>query len=528
MCACSRVELEALPFDFGVTAPMFITSILNAFNAFNHPKKTSKLQRKRAKKRLLRMECLEGRRVFDASFDSLITVGNDTSPIAPSDNAVDIAGNNYVTGVLYGEMDMDPSVDRADRSDVLIPRGSSDAFLVKYDPSNRFLWARRMGSDYLRSTNANDPFEKGNNLAVDASGNVYLTGDFAGQADFGLFQLTALGSTDAFVTKLDTNGNFLWARSWGSTSRDFGSGIAVDNGGNVLAVGSTTFLSSNGAWTANGAEIRKYSPSGSLTWSKSIAGWGMGAGRVATDSAANVYVGGGFAGTVDFNPDPKKSNTATGSPVVSGGSGVNAYVLKLASTGTYIAVAPLVAKTQEVSTAYVGISDLAIDASDSVVIGGDYRGPTDFNPSSLAEYRLPSISTTFNGFVEKLSPNLSFAWATMLDGGRISALAIDYTGIYAVGSFRSTVVFAGTSFTTNGGSDVIVAKWNSSGTQEWALAFGGTRDEDGRGIAVDSAGTLSIVGTYYGSVDFDPDPLTSNIRTNAAWADMYLLKLRRR
>ncbi len=505
---------------------MFIKSILNAFS---HSKKTSKLQRKRAKNRLLRMECLEGRRVFDASFDSLITVGNDTTSILPWDNAVDIAGNNYVTGLLYGEMDMDPSVDRADRSDVLVPRGSSDPFLIKYGPNNEFLWARRMGSDYLHSTNANDPYEQGSNLAVDASGNVYLTGDFAGQADFGSFQLTALGSTDAFVTKLDTNGNFLWAKSWGSTSRDFGSGIAVDNSGNVLAVGSTTYLYSNGAWVNNGAEIRQYSPSGSLTWSKSIAGgFGMGAYRVATDSTANVYVGGGFAGTVDFNPDPKKSNTATGSPVVSSGGGVNAYVLKLTSTGTYSAVAPLVAKTQEVSTAYVNITDLAIDTSGSIVIGGNYRGPADFNPSSRVEYRLPSVSTTGDGYVEKLSPNLAFSWASMLAGGSVRALAIDSTGIFTIGTFSSTVSFAGSTFATNGSNDVVVAKWSSAGTPEWALTFGGIGSELGNGIAVDSVGTLSLVGTYRGTVDFDPDPLTSNTRTNAAWSDMYLLKLRRR
>ncbi len=473
------------------------------------------------------MECLEGRRVFDASFDSLLTVGNDTTPLTAWDNAVDAAGNSYVTGLISGEMDMDPSVDRADRSDVLIPRGSSDPFVVKYGPNNEFLWARRMGSDFVLSS-PNDPLEAGRRIAVDASGNVYLTGDFLGQADFGSFQLTALGSADAFVTKLDTNGNFLWAKSWGSTSRDFGLGIAVDNGGNVLAVGTNASLASNGAFTFNGAVIRKYSPSGSLTWSKSIAGVGMSASGVATDSNSNVYVAGSFGGTVDFNPDPKKSNTATGAPGLSGASGRNSYVLKLTSTGTYSAVAPLVAKTQEVSTANVYISDLAIDASDSVVIGGTYLGPIDFNPSSSAEVRLPSISTTGDGFVEKLSPSLSFSWASMLDGGKVSALAVDSTGIYAVGTFSSTMVFAGSSFTTNGATDVVVAKWSSSGIQEWALAFGGTGYDDGRGIAVDSAGTLSIVGTYFRSVDFDPDPLTSNIRNNAAYADMYLLKLRRR
>ena len=386
-----------------------------------------------------------------------------------------------------------------------------------------------MGSDYVRSTNANDPFEKGSNIAVDASGNVYVTGDFVGQADFGTFQLTSAGNADAFVTKLDTHGNFLWAKSWGSTSREFGSGLAVDGSGNVLAVGSTTYLYSNGAWLNNGAEIRKYSPTGSLTWSKPIAGGnGTGAYRVATDSTDSVYVVGGFAGTVDFDPDPKKSNTATGSPVCSSGSGVNAYVLKLTSAGTFSAVAPLVAKTQEVSTAYVNISDLAIDTSGSIVIGGNYRGPADFNPSSSVEYRLPSISTIGYGFVEKLSSNLAFTWATMLDGGRVNALAIDSTGIFTVGTFNSTVSFAGSTFTTHGSADVFVAKWSSAGIPEWMLSFGGPGSEMGNGIAVDSAGTLSIVGTYAGTVDFDPDPLTSNTRTNAARADMYLLKLRRR
>ncbi len=150
---------------------MLITSILNAFGHF---KKASKLQRRSAKKRLLRMECLEGRRVFDASFDSLLTVGNDTTPLTAWDNAVDAAGNSYVTGLISGEMDMDPSVDRADRSDVLIPRGSSDPFVVKYGPNNEFLWARRMGSDFVLSS-PNDPLEAGRRIAVDASGNVYLT-----------------------------------------------------------------------------------------------------------------------------------------------------------------------------------------------------------------------------------------------------------------------------------------------------------------------------------------------------------------
>ncbi len=475
------------------------------------------------------MECLEVRQVFDASFDSLITVGNDTGPIHPLDNVVDGAGNSYVTGMLLLETDMDPTVDRADRSDVLTPRGSNDAFLAKYGPNNEFLWARRMGSDYVRSTNANDPLEEGCNLAVDTAGNVYLTGDFVGQADFGSFQLTAVGDSDAFVTKLDTNGNFLWARSWGTTSREFGRGIAVDGSGNVLSVGMTTYLYSNGAWLANGAEIRKYSPSGSLTWTKSISGYGSSANKVVADASGNVYVAGGFAGKVDFNPDPKKTNYVTGSTVLSSGGGTNAYILKLTSAGTFSTVAPLIANTQEASTSNVHITDMAIDSLGSIVIGGNSRGAIDFNPSSTIEYRMPGASTTVsNGFVEKLNPNLGYTWASMTAGGSVNALAIDSLGIYTIGTFSSDFALAGTTYTTHGGSDVVVTMLSSSGITDWAITFGGEASDLGNGIAVDAVGTLYLVGTYYRTVDFDPDPLATYFRTNNAYSDMYLLKLRRR
>jgi hypothetical protein len=83
--------------------------------------------------------------------------------------------------------------------------------------------------------------ERSYNIAVDGSGNVYTTGFFQGTADFdpgaGSFNLTAAGGDDIFLQKLDSNGNFVWARGIGSTGSDTGFGIAIDTSGNVYTTG---------------------------------------------------------------------------------------------------------------------------------------------------------------------------------------------------------------------------------------------------------------------------------------------------
>lgn len=503
---------------------MLVASLASLISRFNRKSRRTP----RAQKRVLRLEGLEARQVFDASFDSLITVGNDVASILPWDNGVDSAGNNYVTGIIYGEMDFDPTVVRPDLSDVLTTQGSSDGFVAKYGPNNEFLWARRMGSNYVRSSN-NDPVEGARRLTVDSAGNVYVIGNFNGTANFGSSQLVSVGSADTFVTKLDTNGNFLWAKGWGTSSREFGYGVTVDGAGNVIAVGATSFLDSNGAWTHTGADIKKFNSNGSLVWSKSISGNGANAGSVATDSSGNIYVAGSFAGTVDMNPDPKRSNYLTGSSVVSGGAGRNSYILKLTSAGVYSSAVSLTADTNSSATSSVYVADLEIDSSGSVVLGGSTSGAVDFNPSPSVVYRLPGISTTGSvGFVQKLTSSLSFVWANATAGGTVNDIAIDSTGIFTVGTYNTTFVFAGSTYASAGLSDVVITKVSVSGVSEWVLTFGGTQSETGNSIAVDSAGTLSVVGTFLGTTDFDPDPLVDNQRTNASGSDMYLLKLRRR
>ena len=139
--------------------------------------------------------------------------------------ALDAIGNVYTTGYFYGTADFDPGTGIYN----LISAGSSDIFISKLDTSGNFVWAKKMGG-------TSD--ETGFSIAVDALGNVYSTGYFAGTADFepgaGTNNLISAGSSDIFISKLDTSGNFVWAKKMGGTSTDQGNSIAVDANNNVI------------------------------------------------------------------------------------------------------------------------------------------------------------------------------------------------------------------------------------------------------------------------------------------------------
>ncbi|MEN6446018.1 MAG: SBBP repeat-containing protein [Candidatus Cloacimonas sp.] len=101
--------------------------------------------------------------------------------------------------------------------------------IMLFAQKEEWLWAKKAGGK-------SDDY--GNSIAVDANGNSYVTGTFYGSsATFGSTTLTGSGYDDIFVAKMDSNGNWLWARQAGGTLSDLGNSIAVDANGNSYVTG---------------------------------------------------------------------------------------------------------------------------------------------------------------------------------------------------------------------------------------------------------------------------------------------------
>ena len=216
--------------------------------------------------------------------------------------AVDASGNVYTTGSFSGTVDFDPN---AGIYNLTSPGGTQDIFVSKLDVSGNLVWAKAI------SGNNN---EVGFDIAVDANGNVYTTGYFAGTVDFdpnaGVSNLTSGGFNDIFVSKLDTNGNLIWAKTMGNVNNDAGNGITIDASGNVYTVGSfsgTVDFNPNAGVSnlisagANDIFVSKLDANGNLVWAKAMGGTSSDVGNcISVDSNGNVYTTGQFSGTADF------------------------------------------------------------------------------------------------------------------------------------------------------------------------------------------------------------------------------------
>ena len=377
----------------------------------------------------------------------------------------------------------------------------------------------------------------GYSIAVDSLGNVYTTGSFSGTVDFnpgtGVENLTSAGGNDIFVSKLDSSGNFVWAKRLGGTAGDDGFGIAVDSSGNVYTTGSFfgTADFDPGAGVADLTSaierdvfVSKLDSSGNFVWAKRFGGASADVGRViAVDSSGNVYTTGYFNGTVDFDPGAGVANLTSA-------GGNDSFVLKLDSLGDFIW-----AKQLGGTAADVGRT-IAVDSSGNVYTAGYFIGRADFDPGAGVE-NLTSASgsggTDRDVFVSKLDSSGNFVWAKGLGGtaaDESSSIAVDSSGnVYTTGSFNGTVDFdpgAGeANLTSAGGSDGFISKLDSSGNYVWAKSLGGTGFDYVRTIVGDSSGNVYTTGNFNGPANFNPAAGTTTNLDSAGGNDVFVLKL---
>ncbi|MCG3165097.1 MAG: hypothetical protein POELPBGB_00858 [Bacteroidia bacterium] len=206
--------------------------------------------------------------------------------------------------------------------------GTKDYFIAKYDPSGNVEWAKKAGGI------GND---QGMGVSTDLSGNVYVTGDFKSSTiTFGTITLsnTNSDSLDVFVAKYNSEGTVIWANKEGGMSSDGGQCIVTSPVGNSYVTGwyySSTFQFGNntinrvGPWGNKDMFVAKYDSTGNVIWSKSVVSiYDVNAWSIALDMSENIFIAGGYAGTVDFGAFS----------LVSSGGIDPAFVVKYNSEGT--------------------------------------------------------------------------------------------------------------------------------------------------------------------------------------------------
>lgn len=447
-------------------------------------------------------EHLERREVLSATFGSAIALGGPEGERV-MDLKLDGAGNTYVTGYYMGTADFDQGRVHLGDVDILTAKGGTDAFVAKYAPDNSLLWVRALGGDAVPEQDINSIItEAGRSLAVDQSGNVFVTGEFWGNGDFGGTELVSAGSADGFLTKLNADGTFAWAKRWGSADFEGARGVDADAQGNA-------YVSSSGS-------IQKFSTTGQSLWNKSI----VSSSDVAVTAGGKVYIVGSFTGKVDFDPGPKTK-------YVTAGTNSAAFVLNLDTNGNFGGVTPFIGS----GTAYA--STVEVDGSGNVYAAGKFYGSIDFDPS----IRVSTLSSDSTGgfYITKLNSSGRLVWARGLNGGSVGSiygLTLDATGnVYATGTFYSSIDLnpgAGTVIRTTSGAsdgDIFVVKLSSSGNYVWGETFGGIGLDIGYGLAIDNAGGVVLGGTFGDIVDFDPNPLSEYMLAAVGQREGFVLKL---
>ncbi|MGZ5134147.1 MAG: hypothetical protein ACXWCG_03310, partial [Flavitalea sp.] len=368
-------------------------------------------------------------------------------------------------------------------------------------------------------------------IKTDSLGNSFVVGSFSGVADFNpgpdSLNLIADGNEDIFLAKYDATGNYVYAKKIGGVEDDVATGLAVDSMGNVYLAGSfqgpVDFDPGPGTAIMRGKVfIAKYDPLGNYIYSKVIDGISnLSIQSLALDRLHNVYITGSFRDTVDFDPD---SSIATGA---GSGSFVDIFFAKYDSAGKYLYVKVLAGPAVHDGRS----SAIAVNQSGNVFITGGFTGTIDFDPGiGVANVTVGSrMDDIFLASYDSLG---NYKYAKKFSGpdfDQANALVVDNAGnAYTTGNFFFSLDFdvdnIGGEVTSAGGLDIYIAKHDSSGNYVYARSMGGTVDDGGLGMALDTAGNVYVSGYFSHMVDFDPGA-SSAILTSAGEADAFVLKL---
>lgn len=421
------------------------------------------------------------------AFNSL---GGSTNRVLVYAVATDPAGNVYASGFFNGSVDLDPGPGTTTAT----ANAGTGAFFVKLSPSGNLIWAKTLSNTVAGSIASYS-------LKVDAAGNVYSVGGFSQTIDFNpsptaTNNLVSTGGTDAYILKLNTNGDFVWAQRMGGSGGEYSHDVDLDAAGNVyvsgyVSTGTATFgsLTITSAGSDDGF-VTKLNSAGAFQWVRRLGGPGteslLG---VDVDDTGNVYASGNVVGT--------PSAPATGMATITTSGGV---VVKLNTNGNTIWSA--------VTTGTGALRGVAVDQGGNVYAAG--------------------VSASAGDMV-KLNSNGQLQWTKQVGGSGSKIKVGPDENIYMTGGYTNTSnTFGSFLLPFSGVIDVYAAKVDPAGDILWAKGFTGPGQDGSLFLHTDAAGAVYVGGLFQQTMDFDPSDCQFNITsaTDPTWTSGFVVKLR--
>lgn len=373
----------------------------------------------------------------------------------------------------------------------------TSGWLLNYLFFPKFAESQEPFCSWGRNTQSTSPSSEssyGEDVAVDQNGMIYFIGNFeTPNIELGPFNsqnMAAIGSSDIFLAKADSNGTILWLKSMGGISLDRVSRLTVDHFGHLYFCGSfaSPSVSAGGATVyGNGGQpnfiLVSYDTNGNFRWMHGGNGdsWGH---DMCTDQYGTVYFTGQFAQTITI-----------GSTTLIPGNNNDAFIAKFDSSGNSV-WAKSFSSTQ---TDIVHFSGITTDSQNNLLLCGVLRGSRNFGNFSLS-----SNNSSGEALIIKCDSSGQAIWGHC--GSSLSSNfgthALDVTcctnqDIILCGFQNGGFSFGSNSLSAAG---LFVARFDSSGQIKWLKGNGGTPQTSCQAVVSNLNSACFVTGYYLGDI----------------------------
>lgn len=397
--------------------------------------------------------------------------------------ATDAAGNVFILASGYAKIDFGGGP--------VGGAGLRDGFVAKFDADGEHLWSRSIGDSQSQ-------FSFGGGLAVTPAGGVVIASDFDGVIDLGGGPLSAQNAGDVFLATLDADGKHVWSKRFGCSQWAAGTGVSVDPSGSIgltgwfrgqIDFGGGPLVAPVNPFNED-AYVARFDKDGKPLWSLRFGdGSAQEGDAIAADAAGNLYVCGRFQGTI--NPGKGQMTSA---------GGVDVFVVRFDGVGN-AAWQKRYGDAQDQHCL-----DLRLDEGGRPIVGGFFRGAIDFGGGALT-------ASSETPFLAALDASGGHLWSKAPSGTssrRLLGIAVDPFGNLAVtGQFGGTIDLGGGVLTSEGSTDVFIARLTGTAGHLWSRQAGDFQAQRGDAVAADPSAYVITLGTMAGAANFGGGPLTS-------------------